>query len=227
MRYTPYLLSAGLMLAALNSQAASYLVFEAGQTRTDLDTAHFQGYNNQIVSTGGTARLSQDEKDTTLLLGLGYQYSPNLALEVGYLDLGQVSATSHTTDTTSSDITRTRSIQETSEQRGLLFSAVGSYPINEQWQLKGHLGLVWLDQTATGLANGQSVNAVGTVVATDNENASKSNKEWAPVIGLGTGYQLNPDWQLQLNWRQVIGTEPGVLGEQDLDLLTAGLQFGF
>lgn len=67
----------------------------------------------------------------------------------------------------------------------------------------------------------------GTVVTTENENPSNSSREWAPVIGFGTGYQLNPDWQLQLNWRRIVGTEPGVLGKQDLDLLTAGLQFGF
>ena len=227
MRYTPYLLSAGLMLAALNSQAAPYLLLEAGQVRSDLDTAHFQAYNSQIINGGGNATLSDENSNTALLLGLGYQYSAHLAVEIGYLDLGEFSATSNTTDTNSSGVTRTRSIQETSEQRGLLFSAVGQYPVNDQWQLKGHLGLVWLDQTASGSARGQSVNAAGTVIATEREGSSKSNKEWAPVIGLGTGYQLNPDWQLQLNWRRIIGTEPGVLGEQDLDLLTAGLSIRF
>lgn len=227
MRYTPYLLSAGLMLAVLNSQAAPYLLLEAGQINGDLDTAHFQAYHQGIVNSGGTARLSQDEKDTGLLLGVGYQYNPNLAVELSYLKLGEFSATSHTTDTRRADITRTRSITETSEQQGLALNAVGLYPINNQWSLRGQLGLVWLDQTATGSARGQSVNAAGTVIATESEGFSKSNKEWAPVIGLGTGYQLNPDWQLQLNWRRIIGTEPGILGEQDLDLLTAGLKYSF
>lgn len=227
MRYTPYLLSVGLMLAALNTQASPYLVLEAGQIRTDLETAHFQAYNNQIINGGGSATLSDENSDTALLLGLGYQYSRHLALELGYLDLGEVSATSRTTDITGSDITRTRAVQETAEQRGLLFSVVGQYSVSAQWQLKGHLGLVWLDQTATGSAEGESINAAGTVVDTESQYVRKSNQEWAPVIGVGTGYQLNPDWQVQLNWRRIIGTEPGVLGKQDLDLFTAGLQYRF
>lgn len=227
MHYTSFLLSAGLILAAINGQAAPYLLLEAGQIHSDLDTAHFQAYNNQIINSGGSATLSDDDRDTALLLGVGYQYTPNLALEISYLDLGKFFATSYTTDTNSSGVTRTRTIWESAEQKGLLFNAVGLYPVNPQWQLKGHLGMIWLDQTATGSAHGQSVNAAGAVIATENENVSRSNKEWAPVIGFGTSYQLNPNWLLLLNWRRIIGTEPSVLGEQDLNLFTAGLKFSF
>lgn len=213
--------------AALNAQAGAYLTLEAGQARSHLDTAHFEAYHQGIVNSGGTASLSQDKKDSTLLLGVGYQYNPYLAVEVSYLNLGEFSASSHTSDTNAQAITRTRHIKETAEQQGLGLSAVGLYPINDQWSLSGQLGLVWLDQTAKGLARGQSVNAVGTVIATESEGSSKSNKEWAPLIGLGTSYQLNPNWQVQLNWRRVMGTEPGVLGKQDINLLTAGLRYRF
>lgn len=227
MRYTPYLLSAGLVLVAMNTQADTYLLLEAGQVRTDLDTAHFQGYHTVIINQGGSATLTEDDSDTMLLVGVGYQYTPHFAVEAGYLDLGEFTATSDTTDTYRSGVTRTRTIQETSEQRGLLFSAVGQYPVNDQWQLKGHLGLIWLDQTAIGSAEGESINAAGTVVATESESSSRSDKEWAPVVGIGTGYQFTANWEAQVNWRRIIGTEPEVLGEQDLDLLTAGLQYRF
>ncbi|OPX55029.1 Outer membrane protein beta-barrel domain-containing protein [Oceanospirillum multiglobuliferum] len=227
MRYMPYLISAGLTLAALNAHASPYLTLEAGQTRSNLDTAHFQSYHTGIINQGGSAILSEDNKDTAVILSVGYQYTPYLAIEASYLNLGEVSATSNTTDTSSTGITRTRTIKETAEQNGVLLSAIGQYSVNDHWRLKAQLGFAWLKQTASGSANGQSVNAAGTVLATESESFSKSNNERVAVVGLGVGYQLKPDWQLQLNWRRVMGTEPGVLGKQDLDLLTAGVRVSF
>lgn len=224
---TRHLLSVSALLFTLNIQADTYLTIEAGKARSDLSTSHFQEFNQEVINNGGTALLSQDKKNTALLLGIGYQYNPYLAVEVNYLNLGEFSASSHTSDTNTQAVTRARHIKETAKQQGLGLSAVGLYPINDQWLLSGQLGLVWLDQTAKGSARGQSVNAAGTVIATENESFRRSDNEWVPMLGLGTGYQLNPHWQVQLNWRRVLGTEPSLLGKQDVDLLTAGVRYRF
>ena len=224
---TRHLLSASALLLTLNTQAGTYLTIEAGQALSDLNTRHFQAFNQEIINKGGTAHLSEDKKNTALLLGIGYQYHPYLAVEVNYLHPGEFSASSYTRDTNTQAVTRTRHIKETAKQQGLGLSAVGLYPVNDQWSLSGQLGLVWLDQTATGSARGQSVNAAGTVIATENESFRRSNNEWAPMVGLGAGYQLHSHWQVQLNWRRMLGTEPGLLGKQDIDLLTAGVRYRF
>ncbi|OOV87158.1 outer membrane protein [Oceanospirillum linum] len=221
------MLSVGLLLAAMNSYAAPYLVLEIGQARGDSDLRSFRDYNAEIIGQGGQATLSDDNRDRALLLGIGYQYTSALALELSYIDLGKNSATSRSTDISRSEVIRTRMIRETAEQRGLLFSAVGQYRMNEHWHLKGRLGFAWLDQTASGFARGQSVNAAGTVIAAENESFRKSGHEWAPMIGLGVGYLLTSDWQLGLNWRRVLNTDPDALGEYNLDALMAGIGYRF
>lgn len=224
---TGSLLVSGILAASVNAQASTYVTLEAGQAQANIGTSHFEAFNQSVVNSGGTARLSTDKQSTAFILGVGYEYSPHFALEAQYLNLGQVSATSTTSDTNSSGITRQRQISESAEQSGIALNAIGQYALHTDWMLKGSLGLAWLSQKAKGNATGQSVNAAGTVVANESSHSSRTRQEWAPVIGLGMSYQMAPKWQLQLNWRRVLDLEPSVLGKYSVDALSLGTLYRF
>lgn len=222
------LFTASTLLFALNAQAGNaYLQLEAGQSRSaDMNLSHFKAFNNSIEAAGGSARLTENKTDTALIIGVGYKYSPHFAVEVSYLNLGEVSARSETTDT-AAGITRHRTIKESVEQDALMLSLIGQLPLTEQWQLRGSLGLAWLDQTSQGEASGVSQNNVGTVVSKTSESTHQSSHEWVLALGLGVAYQLKPKWQLQLNWRRLLNTAPALLGKQDVDVITAGVGYRF
>lgn len=221
------LLSCGAFVYALQAQATPYFTAELGQAGSTLDSAHFESFNQSITNAGGTASLSETDADTAFSLGLGYPYSRTLAAEVHYLNLGTLSAKSTSSDTSSTGVTRTRIVKESTEQYGISAELVGRYALNEQWSLQGRLGIAWLYQTAKGEAQGESRDTTGAVVATESDTSKETGQQWRPVLGLGAVYQLKPKWQLQANWRHIAGTEPGLLGEQDLNLLSIGIRHSF
>lgn len=221
------LLTASTLLFALNAQAGNaYLQLEAGQSRSDINISHFEAFNNSIEAAGGSARFTENKTDTALIIGVGYEYSPHFAVEVSYLNLGEASACSETTDT-AAGITRHRTIKESVEQDALMLSLIGQLPLTEQWQLRGSLGLAWLDQASRGEASGVSRNNVGTVMSETSESTRQSSHEWVLALGLGVGYQFKPEWQLQLNWRRLLNTAPALLGKQNVDVITAGVSYRF
>ncbi|KAF0811826.1 Outer membrane protein A [Andreprevotia sp. IGB-42] len=95
-----------------------YMYGDIGQSRYDADDA--------------TARLgpgaSSDETDFAGSVGAGYQFSPNFALEAGYLNLGKMTAN------------RGVNSSEYSAQ-GIAFQAVGTVPLNDRFGLYGTAGL--------------------------------------------------------------------------------------
>lgn len=221
------LISTLSLLLANQLQASPYISAHLGQTSSNLTTSHFQAFNESVTNNGGSASLSKTDTTTGMTLTAGYQYTPNIAAEISYLNLGSVSATSVSSDTNSSGITRNRTIKESTRQSGISASIAGHYPINDQWGIQGRLGLLWLTQTAKGSATGESRDSTGSLVATESESSKKTAQQWRPVISLGTQYQLNPSWFVQANWQHVRGTEPGLLGKQDINLISLGLKHAF
>jgi len=223
----PLLICSGLLATSQAQAAPYYLTAELGQVQTSLDTDHFETFHDAIVADGGTAKLTQEDSDTAFSLGFGYQYTPQVAVEISYVNFGSLSATSKTTDTTGAGVTRYRTVTEKTEQQGLVLNAVGRYALNPQWSLKGTLGVAWLDQTAEGHAKGRSETATGTLVSTEEERSKKSSQTWVPVLGIGAGYQLNKTWLLELNWKRFEKSDPGLLGDQDLGLVSFGVNRTF
>lgn len=83
---------------------------------------------------------SCDEDDTGFKIFGGFKFNQFVAAEIGYVDLGEVSASAP-------------GISATAEADGFQFVAVGSYPI-EQFSLLGKIGLfAWDAEVSSNLGN--------------------------------------------------------------------------
>ena len=140
--------------------------------------------------------------------------------------MGKASARSISADRVGT-FTRNRTVTESIKQDALAANLVGSVRIKDSLILKASLGVGHVWQKSRGQATGQTFNSLGQSVASDAESRSHSSTQWAPVMGLGAGYQINEDWQVNLNWRRFTDLKPDMLGRMDIDLFTLGVQYRF
>lgn len=129
---------------AATAQAGTYVFVEGGRASGDFDLDNFHEFNRSVEAVGGQASLSDDDRDTAFGLGVGYAFTPNWAVEVSYLDLGEFSAQSDTSDTTSTGFNRQRHVKETLDVSGLNFSGIGRLPVTSLLSLEGLAGFAWL-----------------------------------------------------------------------------------
>lgn len=84
-----------------------------------------------------------DNKDTAWKLFGGYQFNRNVAIEGGYVDLGQVTFPGRSLDSTA-----------------LTLSAVGSLPMTDQFAFTGKLGIAWAETDVSGFGTRDSTDPV-------------------------------------------------------------------
>jgi len=215
-----------LLACSLNAHAQTYLTLEGGKAFADMAVSHFKDFNASIKAAGGQARLNQGDNDTAFVFGAGHQFHANWGLELLYINMGKVSARSTSSDTVDTS-TRKRTITERVDQDALAANLTARWLVKDTFVLKASVGLGLVRQKSKGQADGQTLDASGQNVVSDSESKSFSSREWAPVLGLGAGYQINEGWQLQMNWRRVANLNPDVLGTMDVDIFTFGLQYRF
>lgn len=122
---------------ALSQDAGWYAGISYGKTKV-------KGFCTDL---GGLGTTSCDDKDTALTVFGGYQINKNFGAELGYVTLGEVSAT-------------LSGVTVTAETKGFELVGVGTVPLNQQFSLFGKLGFFRWDVDAT--APGVSVSESGT-----------------------------------------------------------------
>lgn len=151
---------------------------------------------------GVVAGVSCDDKDSAWRILGGYQFNRNLAVELGYHNLGEASASGG-------------GVTVTDEVTAWELVAVGSFPLANQFSIYGKLGMYRgeIDRTAT----------LGGFSASD----SASTTDF--TFGLGARYDFMPnlgvraEWQRYMNFGEAIGPDVDI----DVDVLSIGLIFRF
>jgi OOP family OmpA-OmpF porin len=147
--------------------------------------------------------VSCDDSDTGWKIFAGMEVNEYMSMEVGYVDLGEV--------TYSGAKTGTR------EVNGMIIDMVGTYFINPSFVLSARGGMNFLNAEVNGTIAGASNNTGDTDVA------------WS--FGLGAQYNLTPAVGLRLDWERFfeVGSSSfnGGTGEADIDLLSAGVVYKF
>ena len=185
---------AGAMLlcaSAFAQDAGYYMGASAGQSKTDIDQAPFAALGATITR--------NDEKDSAFRIFGGYQYSKNLAVEVGYIDLGtySVSGTIGALPfTASGDVT------------GFSISGVGTVPLTEKLSLLGSVGFL-----------SSKVNASATV-ATSSGIARSRQSDYTAGIGMKYGLTKNIAARLEANYY-------GLNNNGSAQMYSLGLQYKF
>jgi OOP family OmpA-OmpF porin len=148
--------------------------------------------------------VSCDDSDTGWKIFAGMEVNEYMSMEVGYVDLGEV--------TYSGAKTGTR------EVNGMIIDLVGTYAINPSFVLSARGGLNFLNAEVN-----------GTIAGTPNNNTGDTDVAWS--FGLGAQYNLTPAVGLRLDWERFfeVGSSDfnGGTGEADIDLLSAGVVYKF
>lgn len=172
----------------------------------------------ELVSIFGVTGVnsSMDDNDTGYKLQFGYKFTPNWALEVGYVDLGKIDYRAGFTDSAVPGGAGSASTE--TKASGWNIAGVGTYPIDNQFSVFGKLGFIdaKVEQSA-------AITAVGGSGA-----ASVSATEWKAHWGIGAAYNMTKNWGLRAEWERFnkLG-DNDTTGENDVDLLSIGAVFNF
>jgi OOP family OmpA-OmpF porin len=194
-------------------QPGWYLGIGAGQARyPGLDSHAVSGAlgNSGWSSTGSSA----DRAGTAWKLFGGYTFSPNLALEAAYVDLGRVDLNSTVTAVKGSAIGATPINGHFKVNRGSYLDAIGSWPVNDSVTVFGKLGAYSLRTELNASGNGLSTSS--------NTRSTDLTFGAGLTVSLGKGLGLRGEWE---RFRKV--GDDHLTGQTDVDLFTLGLVFSF
>ncbi len=175
-------------LAASQASAQAYLGGSIGQSDVDDEIT------NGLITSG-----SVDGKDTAFKIFGGYMFNRNFGVEGAYVDLGEVS---YSGSFGGAPVTGGKV-----EINGFNVSAVGAFPVNEQFSVFGKIGLFIWDADASDTTGGMpfSASADGTDVS----------------FGVGVNYSFTRNLGVRAEW-EMFKTDDG-----DATLLSAGVVWKF
>ena len=165
--------------------------------------------------TGSTASsLSKDETAGVFGVALGYDFSPQWAVEGGYVDNGKLSA--RRTSTAGTIGTFGAQVEGTA----LFLAGIGKLPLQNGFYLFGKLGLARTTTKAQlDTTGGFALPAgIGT-----NPKRTESNLLW----GLGAGYDFSRTLGLRFDFTRINNVGDASTGEGDVNTITGAVKFRF
>lgn len=150
---------------------------------------------------------SSDDTDSGWKLFVGNQFSPNAAVEIGYVDLGEakISGTDSFLGSVSLD----------AESKGFNVALLGFLPVGQAVNLLGKVGLFRWDVDVTA-----SSSSLGS--------GSLSESGIDLMFGFGASFNVGKTTAIRIEWERFtdVGDEDET-GQSDVDLLSASLVFRF
>ena len=177
---------------ALAQDGRFYLGLALGQSQADIDCA------------GTTA--CEDSDTAWKVLG-GYQFSRHFALEGGYADLGEVTASVGAFGgIPAADVSIEATVLE--------LVGVGLLPVAERFSVYGKLGLYMAETDVTVTFAG-----LGPVRRSDDNTDL--------TFGFGLRYDFTPNLGVRGEWQRYSDVSADAFGESDLDVISIGLVWRF
>jgi OOP family OmpA-OmpF porin len=154
------------------------------------------------------ATISCDQKDSSWKIYGGYQFNRHLAVEGGYADLGE---------TTASGVLSGVNVNATFEVTAWELVGIGSFPVMERLSLLGKIGFYRAEVDA---------NATGSVPGFSATRAEKENNT-GTTFGFGASYDISRNFSVRAEWQRYQDVGGDQVGESDIDVLGVGLIFRF
>ena len=176
---------------AVSQASAQGFYMGASFGKTDAD----RGNAVPFLITSGTV----DGTDSGIKLFGGVAFNRNIAVEMAYVDLGELSYSGVCCSGT--PVTNGRL-----ESSGFNFAAVGTIPLNPSFSLFGKLGMFFWEAEASDLTGGSPF---GQTI--DDVDIS---------YGFGASYQFNRNFGMQVEWEQYEAPE-------SISLLSLGVVYRF
>ncbi len=121
---------------------------------------------------------------------VGYQFNPYVAVEGGYIQFSDVKVKLQAPNA---------SVSVTTKTKGVDLAVKGIYPINEQFNVFGKVGLVYLSHTLshTGTVRDGSVSL----------SLDDTDHHIVPLFGVGASYNITQNWAVDL--QGIVTTKSG------------------
>lgn len=163
------------------------------------------------------ATSTLNDSDTGFGLAVGYQANANFAVELGYVDLGDIaySATGTVTDGFA-DYDADFALDQSAS--GPVFSLLGIWPVGERFSVFGRVGIALM-----GVDADASVTIDGT-----NSRASASTDRSNATYGVGGELSFGNRFALRVAYDRYAGVgSDDITGDTDVDLISLGLRYTF
>lgn len=189
----------------------NYVVGSLGQSK--FNGVNQGNYDAALNNSGGAVQSSNlKDTDTGFKLLLGHQFTPNFALEGGYVDLGKAKYNAALSDGNAS---------ANYKSYGAVLDAVGIMPLSNGFSLFGKGGLYY-GRTSLDVSNSSA--AAGGAF-------SGLNSTWKTSLNYGAGvsYELSKNLSLRGEYERFshVGDNIETGGKSNVDLLSVGLALKF
>lgn len=166
------------------------------------------------ISGSTASSLSKDDSAGVLGVALGYDFSPQWAVEGGYVDNGKLSvrrtSTAGTVGTFGAQVDGT----------AFYLAGIGKMHLANRFYLFGKLGVARTTTEANLDTTGAFALPAGIGA---NSKRTESNLLW----GLGAGYDFTRTVGLRLDFTRITNVGDATTGEGDVNTLTAAVKFRF
>lgn len=178
---------AGIALCAFTAPAFAlppppYAVVDLGSTQIGLESTGLEG--SGIQTTG------RDRRDTGFAITLGWRFSPQLAVEGTFLELGEAGF-----DVTVPNGTSTSNARIGVRSSGVLLALAGTWPVHERLSLEGRAG-AYIGKNETRV-RGTSQNPLGSQPF---NSLLGSETKTGLAAGVGAVVALNDTWGLRAGY---------------------------
>jgi OmpA-OmpF porin, OOP family len=187
---TLLLLLASGVASADPSEFGPYLEAGVGRTHFDLEKAGLDHWSEVSDETS-----SLDRGDTGYALAVGFRFSPYLAIEAGYLDLGK---TTYLVEDNGA------AARLDLGSKGPAVSVIGSWPITEVFSVEGRAGVYFSDVDL------ESTIVFGTLAALGilEGESGGANPGW--LLGAGAAASFGKRWSIRAGYDYFDGKAAGL-----------------
>jgi OOP family OmpA-OmpF porin len=212
--------AAGLAPSAQAAQIGFYIGGQYGQSSKDGNIQDFDVYAQQNYDLFGltveSGSSSLDDSDSGYGFVAGYRFTPHLAVEGGYLNLGNLkyrSRVSGNIDGVPSDA----AFNVDSETSGIAVSALGVWPLSYRWEVYGRAGVLFASNTATLFY----ADVIGAARGEFSENSIDG------MAGVGTSLSFLEIYDFRVEYQRVFDAGDEATGEGDVDMISVGITVVF
>jgi large repetitive protein len=180
-----FMLAAALPANEAHAQRSWYAGLDAGNSKADAQSTEFLF---------GAPATDSADSDVGIRLRFGYQFSPYVAAELGYVDQGEFDF-DFDPAFCPIDVPEPCPFSARTSLSGIVTNVVGTLPLGSRWSLNGRVGAFRMHVKIRG---------------TGTDGRGDSGKHGGLQYGLGIGYRLNDRWALALDWTKYEEIELGL-----------------
>jgi hypothetical protein len=197
----------------------SYAIVEKDSTRSDFEAEALLVYNAFGFTPQTTTSATLDSKDSAYGFVVGWRLTEHIALEGGYLDLGDVAYRDRSTGLFNGTPPPENWAQniETSTS-GIALSALGILPLSYRWEVYVRGGVL--------ISNSEESVFITDGVGSEKLRATKSGFDM--FAGAGVSFSLVEIYNVRLEYGRVFDAgDDEVLDEADVDMATLNVTVSF